>query len=62
MEREVLFRKHVFDQSYKVIARCLFGTAGKREEGRVSVLLTRGRRKLRRELADTPGEDGADYS
>jgi RNA polymerase sigma factor (sigma-70 family) len=55
MEREVLFRKHVFEQSYKVIARCLFGKAGKKEEGRVSVLLTRGRRKLRRELTEAPG-------
>jgi DNA-directed RNA polymerase specialized sigma24 family protein len=48
LEREAIVRKHVRDESYREIAKAVFGpAAGEREEGRISVLLTRARRKLR---------------
>lgn len=49
--REAVLRKHVLGESYKEIARALFGArAGKRQEGHVSVILTRARRRLSRLL------------
>jgi DNA-directed RNA polymerase specialized sigma24 family protein len=51
--REAVLRKHVLGESYKEIARALFGPrAGRREEGHVSVILTRARRRLSRVLSD----------
>jgi RNA polymerase sigma factor (sigma-70 family) len=49
-ERDALIRKHVHRESYRQIAMSLYGRAGRREEGRISVMLTRARQKLRAEL------------
>jgi RNA polymerase sigma factor (sigma-70 family) len=52
-EREALIRKHVAGQSYREIARALYGSAaGDKEEGRLSVMLTRARRKLKERLEE----------
>jgi RNA polymerase sigma factor (sigma-70 family) len=51
-EREAVIRKHVFDESYREIAKALYGrSAGHAEETRLSVMLCRARRKLRDRLA-----------
>jgi RNA polymerase sigma factor (sigma-70 family) len=51
-EREAVLRKHCLGQSYREIAKALYGSdCGDKGEGRVSVLLTRARRKLRNRLA-----------
>ena len=51
--REAILRKHVLGESYKEIARALFGPrAGETQEGHVSVILTRARQRLREVLGD----------
>jgi DNA-directed RNA polymerase specialized sigma24 family protein len=45
---EVLVRKYALGQTYKEIARALFGPkAGRKQEVHVSVILTRARRRMR---------------
>jgi RNA polymerase sigma factor (sigma-70 family) len=51
-ERDAILRKHVAGESYRQIAVALYGRSGEREEGRVSVMLARARKKLRDHLGD----------
>lgn len=51
-ERVALIRKHALGESYREIAVVLYGRSGRREEGRISVMLTRARQKLRAHLGD----------
>jgi DNA-directed RNA polymerase specialized sigma24 family protein len=52
LEREALVRALVFQQSYRHIARALFGTRSEREEQRLRKLVFRARRKLQARLSD----------
>jgi DNA-directed RNA polymerase specialized sigma24 family protein len=50
VEREALLRKHVLDETYREISLAIYGVAGRKAEGRVSVMLSRARRKLKNNL------------
>lgn len=51
-ERFALLRKHGVGDSYRQIAIALYGRTSTQAEGRISVMLTRARRKLRGLLGD----------